>query len=411
MGVVLGCGGHCEECAANCGRAPGSGCLSAHPNKPVAHTLSVAQDGLDIPLSAPQRYNLAGIDCPIAQAVCSDYELRPGHGADDGLFEDAARSFAELSDQVLPFPDCVSAGRGTDVPNLGQRKAIAALEDECRFNAGAVQKVRLLSNAYDHWRSVRGDGNCYYRTVAFGVLESLACAGEWQRLEKVVATLREVDYEEGSDEQRAHAQLLRRLSSRDDLLQLEAWVAQDAELDQALIRACRRLARLFLVRNGDRQSPSGATYAELVHAESYAGVEDYCASVVDPMGRDAETLACYALPLMLGVGVRTWILDRRDAVDLVSWDALGPGGEVDVHVLFKPGHYDLLYPRAGRDRGGREFEVLEDPVPACFLPEPRPGPCSVARAGPAMPSAAPANTPRSLVGEALGWLTRGPFPL
>lgn len=73
-------------------------------------------------------------------------------------------------------------------------------------------------------------------------------------------------------------------------------------------------------------------------------MEDFCRHIVDPLGRDAETLALDALPQQLGIGLRMWILDRRDEVNLVSLDTPGPQNEVDVHVLFKPGHYDLLYP-------------------------------------------------------------------
>ena len=59
--------------------------------------------------------------------------------------------------------------------------------------------------------------------------------------------------------------------------------------------------------------------------------QDFCKHVVDPLGRDvrdqvmrkayhvrfdvlckAETLALDALPQQLGVGLRMWILDRRD---------------------------------------------------------------------------------------------------
>ena len=33
------------------------------------------------------------------------------------------------------------------------------------------QRVRDLAGRYSHWRRVRGDGNCYYRAVMFGLVE------------------------------------------------------------------------------------------------------------------------------------------------------------------------------------------------------------------------------------------------
>lgn len=100
------------------------------------------------------------------------------------------------------------------------------------------------------------------------------------------------------------------------------------------------------MKRANEKSPSGLTYNQLVKAldSRYTCMEDFCRHIVDPLGRDAETLALDALPQQLGIGLRMWILDRRDEVNLVSLDTPGPQNEVDVHVLFKPGHYDLLYP-------------------------------------------------------------------
>ena len=58
---------------------------------------------------------------------------------------------------------------------------------------------------------------------------------------------------------------------------IEERVTRDPGLDQALIRACRRLVRIFLMEQADKASPSGLTYSELVRAldVSYEGVEDF----------------------------------------------------------------------------------------------------------------------------------------
>lgn len=166
-----------------------------------------------------------------------------------------------------------------------------------------------------------------------------------ERLNQIMLALRQVQLET-VPEQKRHNQMLQIMRTWRSPHQIEQWIAQDAALDQALIRACRRLVRQFLMKRAHDRSPSGLTYDELVKAldSKYTCMEDFCKHVVDPLGRDAETLALDALPQQLGVGLRMWILDRRDEVSLISLDTPGPQGEVDVHVLFKPGHYDLLYP-------------------------------------------------------------------
>lgn len=166
-----------------------------------------------------------------------------------------------------------------------------------------------------------------------------------QRLNQIMLSLRQVQYECVA-EQKCHNQMLQIMRNWRCPDQIEQWVAQDATLDQALIRACRRLVRQFLMKRANEKSPSGLTYNQLVKAldSRYTCMEDFCRHIVDPLGRDAETLALDALPQQLGIGLRMWILDRRDEVNLVSLDTPGPQNEVDVHVLFKPGHYDRLYP-------------------------------------------------------------------
>eukprot|EP00971_Amphidinium_carterae_P158097 3133826-Amphidinium_carterae.2 len=56
--------------------------------------------------------------------------------------------------------------------NLGERKPLETLALECKYNDSKVQKIAHLAETYDAWRPVRGDGNCYYRTVGFGILEA-----------------------------------------------------------------------------------------------------------------------------------------------------------------------------------------------------------------------------------------------
>lgn len=307
-----------------------------------------------MPVVQPEKYQLLGTDCPSKHFVCGDFG--PPIIGDPGGHDEAVASVLELDDRLLPV---LETPGGTDLPNVGDLRHIATLEDECRFNPGKLRKIRHLAKSYGHWRPIRGDGNCYYRAVIYGALEAALATGDAGWLRRVVHTFEQVKYDMSVD-QRSHERLLRHLRTWWNKADLEEWVSKDALVDQALIRACRRLVRLFLIEHADTTAPNGLTYTELVHAldSTYVDVEDFCVRVVDPMGRDAETLALDALPLQLGIGVRLWILDRREEVDLVSLDTPGPDGKVDVHVLFKPGHYDLLYARDASDAGTREGSVV-----------------------------------------------------
>jgi len=331
----------------------------------MIQTLTSALDER-VPAVPAERYDLPGAPGSAqgaAQAIPGT-DCFPGCPRDEEerMLEEAMRGFPDRADQVRPQVLHGAGPRagpsGGDIPNLGERRTMEALEDECRFNLSKVQKIRRLGETYGHWRPIRGDGNCFYRTFIFGALEAFLARGDTAAVERTAETLQQVKYETPG-EARAHADMLRRLRSCSTPGHLERWVLQDDRFDQALIRGCRRLVRLFLLENAQAESPSGLTYADLIQAldPTYTSVEAFCENVVDPMGRDAETLACSALPLKLGIGLRLWILDRRDDVDLVNVETPDPAGKVQVHALFKPGHYDLLYPREAAslavDRGAR----------------------------------------------------------
>mmetsp|Transcript_136512 Transcript_136512/g.323311 ORF Transcript_136512/g.323311 Transcript_136512/m.323311 type:complete len:347 (-) Transcript_136512:107-1147(-) len=336
-----GCSADCENCTTCTRHGCGHLCLIQREKeqKAVMKTFTVNATAADDNVSPElQRYAVHGSEDQPSQNVC--FGIVQG---EEVLFEEASRKGGSHEDEVLR--SLPRQPRGTDQPNVGHRCNIHTLEEECRFNPGKLEKIRRLAQVYSDWRSVRGDGNCYYRTVIFGALEALMASQDHQRLNQVMIALRQVHYDCVA-EQKCHNQMLQIMRSWRCPDQIEQWVAQDATLDQALIRACRRLVRQFLMKRADEKSPSGLTYNQLVKAldSQYAGMEDFCRHVVDPLGRDAETLALDALPQQLGIGLRMWILDRRDEVSLVSLDTPGPQNEVDVHILFKPGHYDLLYP-------------------------------------------------------------------
>lgn len=309
--------------------------------RPLLDSASVS-----IPRNAPERRERMQLHADLeASAAARSTPQRREHTNHVQPSPDSAEGIGARRSPERPGQPAVDMPVGSDWPNVGKRKGMDALEEECRFNAGMLRKVRQLAETYDHWRPVRGDGNCYYRAVVFGALEVFLARGD-AGAAQVAGALAQVHYDT-TEEHNLHNELLKWLRTCRSSAELEEWIAQDAELDQALIRACRRLVRLFLIGHADVEMPSGLTYEALAQAldTHYTGIDDYCRRVVDPMGRDAETLALDALPLQLGVGLRVWILDRRDEVDLVSVDMPAPDGQVHVHVLFKPGHYDLLYLR------------------------------------------------------------------
>lgn len=312
--------------------------MTSKPPCAFVQTIGVAQENQDgWTGEGAERYPLAGM-FGNAHSVC----FGPVAG-DDVIFGEAQ---PERKQQQAQVAEIHSRPSGSDLPNVKPKAPIQALVAEYHESSSMRSKSAQLAQAYSHWRSIRGDGNCYYRAMIFGLLEVWLESRDMKRYRGFLGKLQQVRYESPM-EQRAHENMLQLLRTWEFPEQLELWVATDVGLDQALIRASRRLVRLFLIRNADNTAPNGLTYRELLSAFNM-GVEDFCSTLVDPMGTEAETLIVSALPALLGVGIRLLLLDRRTKEDeCVQLDTPGPDGKVDLHVLFKPGHYDLLYPISG----------------------------------------------------------------
>ena len=126
-------------------------------------------------------------------------------------------------------------------------------------------------------------------------------------------------------------------------------------VDLPLVRALRAVVAAYLKQHAAEASPAGMTW-EAVVCMVYLSVQVFCEQVVESMGTEAEEVVLLALPLALGVQTRIVLVDPRDrdpaAPVPVYYEDFGvegeaaAGGSVAVkrlHLLFKPGHYDMLY--------------------------------------------------------------------
>uniref|UniRef100_A0A7S1B1P2 ubiquitinyl hydrolase 1 n=1 Tax=Noctiluca scintillans TaxID=2966 RepID=A0A7S1B1P2_NOCSC len=268
-------------------------------------------------------------------------------------------------------PGAERGGRREEVRNLGPREPIQTLADEFKFNTLFGEKVNALRvQGYRGWRRVRGDGNCFYRSVGFALLEQCVAAdvhdpqrAKWlSELRKRLQTVRlDEAYRASHDEL---------LSCVERLLCGVAWQVLDADLsplevlyrsfivqntvDLALIRAVRHLVADHLVSNADSLGESGISYDVVCMAQGYDNVSDFCRKVVLPLGVEAEGIVLNGVPQALGIDLRVALLDRSGSGDVAFCDYSSSGSDTIVspcaarevplvHVQLRPGHYDVLY--------------------------------------------------------------------
>ncbi|CAK0889400.1 unnamed protein product [Prorocentrum cordatum] len=261
------------------------------------------------------------------------------------------------------------------VGNLRDWEPLQSLAEEFRYNAGIVGKVsQLEQRGYGGWRRVRGDGNCFYRAVGFGLLELIVTTDSPRRADWAAALLQKLAALRLQDagERAAHAALLACVrglfaavgllrqgqreprdllvdSAAEDLLRVMS--NPDRSEDLALVRALRVLVAQYITEHAHDDSLNGGISFQLI-AESlgYAGAEGFCSAVVLASGVEAEDMILPAVPGALGVGLCVALLHRSSGSDLIfcnyGLDAEDESARPVVHLQLRPGHYDLLYPAA-----------------------------------------------------------------
>ena len=272
--------------------------------------------------------------------------------------------------------------------NICPRQRLDVIAADNQYNASIQTKVKELEVRYDGWRGIRGDGNCFYRAVIFGLLEQLVITENRSAFDELRRKFQEADTHQFSfDDSRDHQDLLTKLEAAANdrtwmtVSELEADVltkhslSDKSSIDLALIRACRAIISSFLKRHQDHDMHGlSIKDAILPTYPDCSTIEDYCRKYVDVMGEDAEGAFVYMglLQSSLNCSGVTVFLDARADIPLnyletspfkIAIDStnavVGDTTDSDagaaamkssasiatIHLLLRPGHYDLLYPK------------------------------------------------------------------
>jgi len=254
-----------------------------------------------------------------------------------------------------------------------EKEDIAVLVQELEHGS-AQQKAHALAKDYKSIRRVRGDGNCFVRAFGFGLLEHLvgqqaALAAEEQvearlpHVLQIVTASKDQLLAEGFSEfiedfWEVLVEQVQHVADGDYAVTAEAAVAAGgvAALHEAAV------ARLRAAFNDQAVTEYVICYLRLVtsaylqrHAALYecflegVTVQEFCLREVEPMAVESDQVQVIALASAFAealgnCGVRIQYLDASDAAACTAHDF--PEGQAPfLHLLYRPGHYDILYPR------------------------------------------------------------------
>ncbi|XP_053635535.1 ubiquitin thioesterase otubain-like isoform X1 [Cherax quadricarinatus] len=200
-------------------------------------------------------------------------------------------------------------------------------------------EVRTLLPKFSNVRRTRPDGNCFLRGFIFAYLEyCIHHRDELTRFKKYLEGSKEELFEMGfpkfttEDFHDMFMEVVNDLEGSGSVGRVEA-VCNDAGTSDYLVVYLRLLISAHLQKNAEFFS---------FFIEGGRTVEEFCKQEVEPMYRECDHLHIVALTAAIGVGVRVMYLDRGEGAAVVSHD-FPEDKEPIIHLLYRPGHYDILY--------------------------------------------------------------------
>lgn len=224
---------------------------------------------------------------------------------------------------------------------VGDKFEILQLQNEyAEDDAVYLQKVKLLSGRYSHVRKTRGDGNCFYRAFGFGYLEYLLqhkdCFSKFRvKASETKDNLEKLGYPSFTVED-FHDQFMSVVDSVGSGISVEELLQtfRDEGISNYLVVYLRLITSCHLQQNKE-------FFQNFV--DGNRTVEDFCKGEVEPMDRESDHIHIIAITTALNLCIRVAYVDRANSDEIIYHD-FPECSQPQLHLLYRPGHYDILYP-------------------------------------------------------------------
>ncbi|XP_023539141.1 ubiquitin thioesterase otubain-like isoform X2 [Cucurbita pepo subsp. pepo] len=248
-------------------------------------------------------------------------------------------------DEIMQQKSAIFVQEAEKVPFVGDKEPLSSLEAEYKSGSPILlEKIKVLSGQYAAIRRTRGDGNCFLRSFMFSYLEHILVSQDTAEVDRIKInvencrkTLRSLGYTE---------------------ITFEDFFELFLEQLESALQGNENSIRF--VTSGEIQKRS-EFFQPFIMGLTHGTVDQFCKSAVEPMGEESDHVHIIALSDALGVPIRVLYLDRSSCDsggisvnhhDFVpaSNDVSGVnvGSEIKIPfitLLYRPGHYDILYPK------------------------------------------------------------------
>ncbi|KAJ8951013.1 hypothetical protein NQ318_006398 [Aromia moschata] len=227
---------------------------------------------------------------------------------------------------------------------LGDLEPVSSLNNEYSTDPIYLEKVKDLSTKYKYVRRTRPDGNCFFRAFSYANIERLLeKKDEFNQFYKLAEESKDVLVELGfqqftvEDFYDTYMEVLKRLRNIDDIdearKELHTLFNEQGFSDYMVVY-------LRLLTSGQLQKEHEFFSCFI---EGDRTVADFCHQEVEPMYKESDHIHIIAACAALNTGVRVIYMDRGTGRTCNEHD-LPEGCTPTVHLLYRPGHYDILYP-------------------------------------------------------------------
>lgn len=235
------------------------------------------------------------------------------------------------------------------IPFVSGKVPIQELKNDYQVDDIYQKKIEHLEGDYEFLRRTRPDGNCFFRAFGFAYFESLLHDTNHDELDKFIKFTK---------------------TSKDDLIKLglpsvtiedffDVFLEvltniKDKQIktsDELLERFCEQATSDYivvyfrLITSGYLQQ-NAETFANFIVGAS--SIVDFCKTEVEPMYKESDHIHVVAITSALKVCTRIIYMDRGSSANSVNahdFPEQDPPAKPRIHLLYRPGHYDVLYLR------------------------------------------------------------------
>ncbi|GBF98743.1 ubiquitin thioesterase otubain-like [Raphidocelis subcapitata] len=334
----------------------------------------------------------------VAAAVADGAAAAAAAAAEAAAVAEEVRAVAAAADAEAGGPGVFSGERLDDMTNIdivreeeakkpyvGDKETLESLMQDYRAYPVFVAKIRSLASRYGGIRRVRSDGNCFFRATAFGLLEWLLvneADSECQNFLRTLEACKDRMVGAGFDPL-VFEDALDMLAGMVNAICVGASVPGQGADASTLLANFRDdtvsnmvVMLLRFITSAEIQARQDH-FAPFVLGVADTDVQTFCRRFVEPMAEESDHVHAQALCDALRVPITVVYLDSHERSGVgggaggstecevhrfepsdegagsIAAAAAGDGGggagtgrgRPSVHLLYRPGHYDISYPK------------------------------------------------------------------